>query len=99
VPVAVDRAVHQLLRRGGLGDVAGDAEEALAGAELRGRLVESPLGAGVAGDVPSQGQQGLGDAEADAAGSAGDDGGLALCTHDRFPFVPVAATGGAMEGI
>ena len=89
-PVGVERALHQRLLVGPLGDVAGDREGALVAAELLGEGGELVLGAG-AEDEPVAGLGGMaGGRGADAGGGAGDEeDGIGLGMRLRLPrFAP-----------
>ena len=72
-----DRLLEDLLRRFGPADIARDAEEAFARVQLRGSGLQAFGGTARADDVVTLFEESLGQAQADAAGGAGDDDGVA----------------------
>ncbi|MOA19913.1 hypothetical protein D3C78_1403230 [compost metagenome] len=77
-----DGGGQELARAGRVGHVAGHANEVVRIAQAGGGFLQPLDGAGAADDVVAVVEEGLGQAQADTAGCAGDDDGL--LAHDGF---------------
>src|SRR5262249_55092592 len=77
----------------GAADVALDQDEARRRAQLGGGAVESAARAGVADDGVAALEERAHDAEANPAGSAGDDRGLVRRVHIRTSVRPIWRSG------